>query len=86
MDPITTFVIETLTKMVSDDYREIKRFVLSSEYEKMSNAERNKHLGRELAACISFRTMPVPFSCFPLIWQKHGTSNELREKIEDYFL
>lgn len=87
MDPITALVIGTLTKMASEDYRDIKRLILSSGYKYMSTNEKNKRLRRELAASIPIRVlMQGPFCVYPLIWQKMGTSDELREKIEDYFL
>ena len=57
MDPITALVIGTITKMASDDYKDIKKLIFSSEYQNMSTSERNQRLGRELASSIPIKAL-----------------------------
>ena len=61
------------------------KLIRSPEYQNMNINERNKRLGKELVACLPLALAMGSYSLyFQYKWRKDGTSNALREAIENY--
>ena len=90
-EPITLAIaaLGYLAKTAREDYRDIRQLVYSSEYQNMSESDRNGRLGKELAASLAFS---LAFSFGSLgnvvynqyVWRTSGTSDWLRKVIENY--
>lgn len=55
MDELIQLVIREISRLTIDEYKNIKNLIFSPEYQNMSPSERNKRLGREIAASITIR-------------------------------
>ena len=87
-------IVAAVSGLVSQgisEAKDIKNLVTSAEYKAMSNDDRNKKLGKELANSpalnVAIGAAATPFAVIgvQIKWRKSGTSDTLREGIENLF-
>ena len=87
-------IVAAVSGLVSQgisEAKDIKNLVTSAEYKAMSGDERNKKLGKELANSpalnVAIGAAATPFAVIgvQIKWRKSGTSDTLREGIENLF-
>ena len=90
----TELVVAGITLLIERSISEagdIKNLVTSAEYKAMSNTEKNKRLGKELANSPALNVilggLATPFAVIgaQIKWRKSGTSDGLRGAIESIF-
>ena len=87
-------IVAAVSGLVSQgisEAKDIKNLVTSAEYKAMSNDDRNKKLGKELANSpalnVAIGAAATPFAVIgvQIKWRKSGTSDTLRQGIENLF-
>ena len=87
-------IVAAVSGLVSQgisEAKDIKNLVTSAEYKAMSGDDRNKKLGKELANSpalnVAIGAAATPFAVIgvQIKWRKSGTSDTLREGIENLF-
>ena len=87
-------IVAAVSGLVSQgisEAKDIKNLVTSAEYKAMSGDDRNKKLGKELANSpalnVAIGAAATPFAVIgvQIKWRKSGTSDTLRQGIENLF-